>query len=475
MKRSKFNLSHFNLLTAKMGRLIPIGITDVCMGDSFKHSTELLVRAQPMLAPIMHPVWVSVHHFFVPYRLMWDKWEDFITGGDTQGDTIPQVNLQNQQKGSLADYFNFPIGQNFNVCAFPFIAYNMIYNEYYRDQDLIDEVGLDNMNLLHRSWAKDYFTTARPFTQKGDEVTIPIDVTIEADRGSAFLLQDQKTRYVGLQVAHTNAQNPTPYIVSNTSSVTAAQDLKYKSGIVGRSAGLSVNDMRLALALQRYQEARAKYGSRYKEFLNYYGINSSDARLQRPEYLGGGKQILQFSEVVNTGDNLGKLGGHGLGVLKSNSYVKFFEEHGIVISLMSILPKSMYVQGVDRAWLKRTKEDFYQKELAYLGMQEVYTEELLVNNPANPDQRSVFGYQDRYDEYRSQQSKVAGDFRDTLNYWHMARQFQNTPALNADFINSNPAQDRVFVDTQSDPFLIMANHNLKARRIMIPQANPKTF
>lgn len=472
MKRSKFNLSHFNLLTAKMGRLVPIGITDVCMGDSFKHSTELLVRAQPMLAPIMHPVWVSVHHFFVPYRLMWDKWEDFITGGDTQGQTVPQINLLSLRKGSLADYFNFPLEQDFNVCAFPFIAYNMIYNEFYRDQDLIDEVDLSNTEVLHRSWSKDYFTTARPFTQKGDEVTIPIDVNIEST--GMFRLRDQNNREMSVQVAPNSGGGPAS-LISSTSTITARESLRYSNGIKGVSSGLSVNDMRLALALQRYQEARAKYGSRYKEFLNYYGINSSDARLQRPEYLGGGKQILQFSEVVNTGDNLGKMGGHGLGVLKSNSYVKFFEEHGIVISLMSIMPKSMYVQGVDRAWLKRTKEDYYQKELAYLGMQEVYTEELLVQSPTNSDQRSVFGYQDRYDEYRSQQSKVAGDFRDTLSYWHMARQFQNTPALNADFINSNPAQDRVFVDTLSDPFLIMANHNLKARRIMIPMANPKTF
>jgi len=224
------------------------------------------------------------------------------------------------------------------------------------------------------------------------------------------------------------------------------------------------------MALQRYEEARARYGSRYTEYLRYLGVRSSDARLQRPEYLGGGKQTIQFSEVLQTGvttdgddqEGVGNLKGHGIGALRSNRYRRFFEEHGYIFTFISVKPKTIYTQGVARTWNRRTKEDFFQKELQHIGQQAVQTKEIYFQS-TTPD--ATWGYQDRYDEYRRTESSIAGQFRSTLNFWHYGRIFASEPTLNASFVSAVPTK-RVNAVTSEDVLWIMCNHSIQARRLL---------
>ena len=469
MKRNKFSLGHYKLATMDMGTLYPIACIDVIPGDTIQQATSALVRLQPLMAPVMHPIDATIHHWFVPYRLLWNEFEDFITGGP-RGTSIPVFPTiqKNFTKGSLGDYFGLFGSQE--VSALPFRAYQKIWNEFYRDQDLQDELeetedsGVDNIDykLLPVSWRKDYFTTARPWTQKGTEISVPVDfsgqfklaglglqagykrATIPAPGydpvysfepsdigGKVGDNNDSFNAYKGVRndVGIRGTDNPDGIafnvdgpvgdhggtIVSQGGSVVVKSDNVTMSPIAGSgNRGISIQDLRTALALQRYEEARAKYGSRYIEYLRYLGIRSSDARLQLPEYLGGGKQTIQISEVLRTGGDgaLGSMAGHGIGAIRSNRYRRFFEEHGVIISLMYIMPKPMYIQGTERMWLKRTKEDFFQKELQSIGMQSVYTRELKGTAPND----AIFGYQDRYDEYRRQPSQVCGDFRDQSSH-----------------------------------------------------------
>ena len=235
---------------------------------------------------------------------------------------------------------------------------------------------------------------------------------------------------------------------------------------------VDINQLREAFALQRFEEHRALYGSRYTEYLRYLGIRASDARLQRPEYLGGGRQTIQFSEVLQTAegtDPVGTMRGHGIAAMRTNRYRRFIEEHGYVMTLMSVMPISIYQNGLPRLWNRRVKEDFWQKELEHIGEQEILIKELYAK-ASNPDE--VFGYQDRYDEYRSHQSFVSGEFRDLLNYWHFARDFANEPTLNSDFVYGIPT-NRPFAEQTKNQLYCMVNHSIQARRLVSRRGNPR--
>lgn len=491
MKRSKHSLSHYKLLSMDMGELVPAGLIEVLPGDSIQQVTNLLVRCAPMLAPVMHPVEVRVHHWFVPHRLVWSSWEDFITGGPlgTDASVFPTINLTytgpapgtgSGAVGGLADYLGCPPMVNaLSVSALPFRGYALIYNEWYRDQDLVSEVGFStasgvdsttNVALQRIAWEKDRFTSARPWEQKGPAITIPLGANAPVQ--STGVAPRFKT------TSGTNFGDGDMYFDSSTSRFrpenggsavngTVKFDEAGPTGLEANLSGVSavtVNVLREAMALQRYEEARARYGSRYVEYLRYLGVRSSDARLQRPEYLGGGRQMLQFSEVLQTAEGsapVGEMRGHGIGAMRSNRYRRFFEEHGYIFSMISVRPRTMYSQGLPRTWNRRTKEDFYQMELAHIGQEEVQNKEVYA---AHTTPNGVFGYQDRYDDYRGEVSNVAGEFRTSvLNDWHLAREFSSDPALNATFVNSVPTK-RVFASTTNDVLYVMARHSIQARR-----------
>lgn len=487
MRRSKFSLSNYKLLSMRMGHLVPIGLTEVLPGDTIQQATSALIRCSPMLAPVMHPVHVRIHHWYVPHRIIWEDFEDFITGGPDGMDvsafptikmtfTSGEPNTGNNQVGMLPDYLGVPPEvDNLEVSALPFRAYAMIWNEWYRDQDLQSplpisiESGEDtetSVELQRVAWEKDYFTSARPWEQKGPAVTIPIGTEAPVLSNDQGIRVRQGPNESGLAGSGTGSRNLSMTVDTSPSAPIRFGDETGLIADLSAASGVTVNVLREALALQRYEEARARYGSRYTEYLRYLGVRSSDARLQRPEYLGGGKQTIQFSEVLQTAegsDPVGEMRGHGISAMRSNRYRRFFEEHGYIVSVMSVRPKTIYAQGLARHWNRRIKEDFFQKELQHIGQQEVLNKEVYASH-SSPD--DVFGFQDRYDEYRRTESSVAGEFRTSiLDYWHFARVFANDPALNSSFVTCVPTE-RTFASQINDTLYVMANHSIQARRLL---------
>lgn len=499
MKRDKFSLSNYKLLTCDLGELVPCGLTEVLPGDSIQQSTNVLLRCSPLLAPVMHPVHVRIHHWFVPHRLVWEDWEDFITGGPDGMDasvfpTITMPAVGGAPVGSLADYLGVPTAINsLEVSALPFRGYNLIWNEWYRDQDLQAELAWSKASgpdtttstaLQNCAWEKDYFTSSRPWEQKGPAITVPIGTSapvmgIAALSGSNYavygtadgLSTGTPMKQSGNVPAYPGLQNWS-VLVDNAGLGLRVQgnntnkNPEIYADLTNASA-VTVNLLREALALQRFEEARARYGSRYTEYLRYLGVRSSDARLQRPEYLGGGKQTIQFSEVLQTAEGedtpVGELRGHGIAAMRSNRYRRFFEEHGYVFTFMSVKPKTIYAQGLPRTWNRRTKEDFWQKELQHIGQQEVLNKEVYA---AHAQPNGTFGFQDRYDEYRRTESTIAGEFRTSLlDFWHFARIFGGSPALNADFVKCVPTE-RTFAVPSQDVLYVMAKHSIQARRLV---------
>jgi len=505
-KKSVFDLSHERKFSMNMGDLVPILCLEVVPGDSFRLSLQQLVRMQPMLAPMMHRVNVTTHFFFVPNRLIWNEWEDFITGGDkgtaqpvfptfSRNTSATKTNLK-LTPGSLADYLGFPVSRLLQTVSIlpkfsqlPFRAYHLIWNEYYRDQNLEQPVDISfssgdiilnspqnstytdwryrSMCIQKRAWEKDYFTSALPYAQKGQELSIPIT----GDAPVVVYDNNGVSRRLALGDEQTGARY-------NVDAIQSGMTLQPMSVDLSEASSAKINELRQAFQIQKWLEKNARGGSRYiEQILTHFGVKSSDARLQRPEYLGGGKTPVTISEVLQnsaTEDTSpqGNMAGHGISVGSTHSFKKSFEEHGFVIGLMSVLPRTAYFQGMPKIFNKTDRFDYYWPEFAHLGEQEVKMSELYYD-PTGETNDETFGYQPRYSEYRFVNDSVHGDFQDSLKFWHMAREFDNKPALNASFVQANPT-NRVFAVTDSEyPKLLVNTYaNLQAVRPMPKYGNP---
>lgn len=486
--RSVFDLSYEKKFTCDMGKLIPIMCDEVVPGDKFDIGNELVIRMQPLVAPIMHEVNAFTHYFFVPYRLLWDDWEEFITGGVT-GDfegVLPrwQVTSGNNGVGSLYDYFGFPTGVvptgSFPL-DFPKRAYNFVYNEFYRDETLVDEVALDSDLVLNRAWEKDYFTSALPWQQRGTAPALPISgvtsaVWASAPTGTGPIHVQNNSKYLigdGTSAAKWNSAG-TGNAYANISVSTGGLN----NNIVDLSSAttFNVSQLRLAFQIQKWLERNARAGARYTEFLgSHFGVSPRDERLQRPEYIGGSKSPLIVSEVLQTSSTdaaspQGNLAGHG--ITADRTFVASYKakEYGCIIGLMSIMPRSAYQQGIDRQWLRRTKYDFYFPEFANLSEQAIEKSELFVSTVEN-ENRSLFGYQGRYDEMRVKRNMVCGGMRDTFDYWHLGRKFASSPELNEEFITCNPSK-RIFAVPSEDGLIVNVANKIRAVRPMPIASNP---
>lgn len=488
-RMNSFDLSHERKMSLNMGKLYPMLVQEIIPGDIFRVNSEILIRLAPMLAPIMHRVNVYVHFFFVPNRLVFDKWEDFITGGQqgTSSITFPTLLINESDrfmfaKGTLADYLGVPpppdttITGSLTVSALPFRAYTKIFNEYYRDPWLMAEVDFAKgevvddyakiCTLRNRCWEKDYFTSALPYSQRGGEVNIPsLGQPVYADTSLIYRS--------GVQPPELSPAGPLQVDSDGELNRNGVEDVRVEN-LTSVNTEMAVNDLRRAVRLQEWLEKNARAGYRYiEQILSHFGVRSSDARLQRPEYLGGGKTPVTISEVLATAKSatnpIGEMLGHGISVGNTNSFKRRFEEHGIVMGILSVMPRTAYQQGVERLFLKNDKFDFFWPEFANLGEQEVFKSELY-HDYTGPTDKTAFGYQSRYAEYKFTKSSVHGDFRDDLSFWHMGRTFDSLPGLNETFLKcvTDEIDARVFAveDPNVHKLYAYLYNNVKALRPM---------
>ena len=539
-RRSNFNLSHDVKLSLDMGLLVPCMIMDTVPGDHIKINSTSMLRMAPLVAPVMHKIDVILEYFFCPNRILWGGWETFITGSlngkpTNQGNqpAFPVVEPYNDVKflngnGTLMDYFGLPLKSQFDVpplndtkvSAIPFAAYQRIYDEYYRDENLIEsmytvESGFfENYNQLYdgtqatdaqqqlgairpRCWEHDYFTSALPWAQKGEEVTIPIDMEYDIDGALPYLKVADNATLADNNL--TSAALTAPFddrarIIVPLDSGGGANAHLDNTGAMYNTT--TINDLRAAIKLQEWLETNARGGSRYFESIYaHFGVKSPDSRLQRPEFIGSNRSSMVISEIFQTSSPQastdtpqGNMSGNASNVHGTRDFNYYCQEHGYIIGILSVIPKTAYMHGVPKHFNKiYDKLDFYFPEFAHLGEQEIQNLEIFAGFDDGYDPNGTFGYIPRYSEYKYMNSRVAGDFRETLKYWHLARDFETGPNLNDTFVASgdtiskrifavqNLPQDSTGEDEPlRDYHSIYAHvfHDIKASRLMPKYGTP---
>jgi len=496
-KKNVFDLTHDVKMSADMGNLTPILTLECVPGDKIEIGCESMIRFAPMIAPVMHRMDVTMHYFFVPNRILWPNWEKFITDANS-GIVPPFINSRYLQPDAssdyptasrLADYLGVPPPADGStdtpLSALPFAAYSAIYNEFYRDENLVTPVDyklIDGsqatsisrlqqfLTLRKRAWEHDYFTASLPFAQKGPAVDIPLGSV----SGEAAVYANNPSNGTTL--------DGTPYDISvdnNSSSLPIGANQLFASADSMEVQPTTINELRRAFRLQEWLEKNARGGTRYIEnILAHFGVKSSDARLQRPEYITGVKSPVVVSEVLQSGQSdttpQGNMAGHGISVSSGRTGSYYCEEHGYIIGIMSIMPKTAYQQGIPRTFLKNDNLDYFWPSFAHIGEQEVQTQELYAYTSNNTD---TFGYVPRYAEYKYMPSRVAGDFRTTLDYWHLGRIFSSEPTLNQNFIECTPeSTSRIFAveDPDAQKLYCHVLNKIKAVRPM-PKYGTPTF
>lgn len=584
---SVFDLSKSKLFNADFGNLYPVWIMDCVPGDVFKLSNEIVVRIQPLVAPILDEMKVFCHTFFIPYRILIEDFDKAISGGDkgTYGDGqecyFPKHDMtaDDAKKGSLWDYFGFPLKYKEDGKVDegnPFVlddldkpiealwtAYNLIWEEYYRDENLCpvpDDketfIDLKNRKLLKRAWKKDYFTTALPFRQRGtspafsvqgsiglnfpqnsyitanrtensiSQISIGFDPVVtlsesyipnnygiklegskfEGDSASApangwLFLRTQDSSDRGSLTVVNSQKNP----ATNGQSDNVYTKLLFGSGGVSGDSGepsikfvsknitsnitanandavtFDVNDIRTAFQIQKFLERNARGGVRYVEFLRaHFGISPTDETLQRPEYVGGSMQYVTVSEVLQTSESsttsaLGTQGGHAISIARSKIGNYRCKEFGILMTLLSIMPRPNYSQGINRMWNKNTRYDWYFPEFQHLSEQGILNSEIYLEDSSTGKNREIFGFQGIYDHMRYAHNDIAGDIRDTLDYWNLGRKFSALPQLNQQFITVDSEQDglkRIFAVQDEPSFIVHYAQNVTAIRPMSATGEP---
>lgn len=536
--RSVFDRSHGYKTTFNSGFLVPFYVDEVLPGDSFKLTATLFARLATPIVPFMDNLYLETFFFFVPNRLVWDNWQKF--NGEQKNPTdstdflIPTVSGTNVQNQTLWDYFGLPTNVNkaLKVNALPFRAYNLIFNEWFRDENLQESLkvptgdGPDNLSdysLVRRGKRHDYFTSCLPWPQKGPGVEISIGG--QASIGMDFVSKPEASAVAGPSVnvswstgvnwVGSTKMTPFSESISSDGSISSSNrsaqfggssgviypfgfktsfsgpnatnsgngavgTVSFKGNIPGLYADLasatpiSINDLRQAFQIQKLYERDARGGTRYTEILrSHFGVISPDARLQRPEYLGGSSARISINPVQQTSATndttpQGNLAAYGVVSDSFHGFSKSFVEHGYVFGFVNVRADLTYQQGLNRMWSRQGRFDFYWPVLAHLGEQAVLNKEIYAQGTADDDK--VFGYQERYAEYRYYPGQITGKFRSTdpqpLDSWHLAQKFSSLPTLSSQFIEDNPPVERVIAVQDEPQFLFDSYIRLKCARPM---------
>lgn len=539
-RRNAFNLSYSVKTTMEMGKLYPIAIQEMVPGDTFKLGNEVVINLQPMNAPAYINLNWYCYAFFVPYRVLWDKWEEFITKGQDGDTTIELPKFERKQYitdsafryNTLWDYFGFPTGVVPSGMSapvdFPWRAYNLIWNEYFRDENLQDPVGVDpedkivafNTDVLNVNWGKDYFTASLPFAQRGTASALPVtaDLSNIHSIGTVddFDLIVPSSKGSDIYESACAKQVEVPGVSGGKFPITVLTDVdgnnlidddavsrfsmngRVNSSFVDQEInGISadVEDLRMMFAIQRWQEINARGGVRYTEFLRaQYGTSPRDERLQRPEFIGGCKSpiivsnVLQQSNAENNSASqktlVGTKYGQGMTADVNNLGSYYASEFGVMMIVAFLRPKTSYMQGINRQWLKNNTFDFFNPLFTALGEQEVLNEEIFAKSgDSDPltdknSNRSIWGYEARYNEMRYNADLVTGKMRPakqtgeaSFDYWHLGRYFDQLPNLNGEFLKCNPDK-RIFQATDEVGFICHIGNRIKALRPLPYMAVP---
>lgn len=508
--RSVFDRSHGYKTTFNSGYLVPFYVDEVLPGDSFKLTATLFARLATPIVPFMDNLYLETFFFFVPNRLVWDNWQKFNGEQKNPSDPtdflIPTVSGTNVQNQTLWDYFGLPtnVEATLKVNALPFRAYNLIFNEWFRDENLQKSLnvptgdGPDNLtdyNLVRRGKRHDYFTSCLPWPQKGPGVEISIggsaDVSIPAGSSLGQIALNESGALTVFPYAKTYTldtgsrsrvidslylQNSEGHEPGSASFVDVGVTIPALTGTANLSSAtpISINDLRQAFQIQKLYERDARGGTRYTEILrSHFGVVSPDARLQRPEYLGGSSARISINPVQQTSATndttpQGNLAAYGVASDSFHGFSKSFVEHGYVFGFVNVRADLTYQQGLNRMWSRQGRFDFYWPVLAHLGEQAVLNKEIYAQGTAEDDQ--VFGYQERYAEYRYYPGQITGKFRSTdpqpLDSWHLSQKFSSLPTLSSQFIEDNPPVERVIAVQDEPQFLFDSYIRLKCARPM---------
>lgn len=479
--RSSFAIETSHKTTFDAGYLVPVYVDEVLPGDTFNLKMTAFARLSTPLFPVMDNLHLDSFFFFVPNRLIWENWQKFMGEQNNPGDSIdyliPQTTSPNggYLTNTLQDYMGLPTVNQIGAAAtishsaLHLRAYNLIWNQWFRDQNLQDSVPVptddgpdtySDFTLLRRGKRHDYFTSALPWPQKGDPVSLPLGTSAPVRGDGTISVVNDGTNQTGMKF-HKGSWGDSIY---TDGAVANNAYLKFGTVATGDNTGLyadlseatasTINALRESFQVQRLLERDARGGTRYTEIIrSHFGVISPDARLQRPEYLGGGSTPIIINPVAQTSGTgltggtspLGNLAGVGTALASNHGFTQSFTEHGVIIGMVSIRADLNYQQGLRRMWNRKTRYDFYFPVFAHLGEQEVLNKEIYATGTSTDDQ--VFGYQERWAEYRYHPSQITGYFRSTapttLDAWHLAQKFTALPTLSDTFIEDRPPVDRV--------------------------------